>query len=271
MKDRVCIIVLAWVVVAAFQGVLLADQLDYVVKWSQPYDPTYPYNQNIPSYIVTDDLYDWEGDDIVQIAVDDWLCSTPQPMTDIHWWGGHILGGHEVVVPDGFAFAVFEDVPVGANNPDFSHPGEEPIWMWQTTTYDEVYITENPRGEPVFQYFTEIERENWFWQEDGDHIYWLAVAALFETAEPAEFGGMWGWATRPHYFQDDGVIGYWEEVSIPGTDLTEMVLVWDPLEDPDQNSMDLAFELSTVPEPTTLLVLATGILALGGVVRRRLS
>ena len=276
MRLRMSVVVSAAVLVLAIQGALFADQLDYALKWSQPYDPSYSYTQDIPSYIVIQEGGEPGPGNLGHIALDDWLCTSPLPVTDIHWWGSYIgFEGAAAPVPpnspDAFVFAIFEDVPVSAENPDFSHPGNEPIWDWQTTTYDEVYIGQEPfTNEAAFQYFVDIPEEDWFLQEPGEHVYWLAIAAIFEVPVGQDFGGIpGGWATRPHYFMDDAVVGQFIEIQIPG-DGTEWVWVWEPLVDPAGNSMDLAFELSTVPEPSTLLVLASGIVALAGVVRKRL-
>ena len=86
------------------------------VKWSQP--PDMKYGVNIQST---------EEEPIV---ADDWNCTDPRPVTDVHFWGSYIgwetksekPQSHPPVV-EGFMIRIYEDVPAGVDQ-SYSHPGE---------------------------------------------------------------------------------------------------------------------------------------------------
>ncbi|MCK5272378.1 MAG: hypothetical protein KAJ52_07365, partial [Sedimentisphaerales bacterium] len=65
--------------VATMGAAALGDKF----KWRQPPVPGEPDNV----------YYGWNEESVYeghQIAADDWMCNTEDPVTDIHWWGSYI-------------------------------------------------------------------------------------------------------------------------------------------------------------------------------------
>jgi hypothetical protein len=184
-------------------------------------------------------------------------------VTGVDWWGSYIGSDSSTPADDVLYFAIhiFEDVPAGVDG-DYSHPGQK-VWSYGAADYSEVFTGyHDSNGDAVFEYSVDIDPANWFVQDDEETIYWvMIIAAMVPSAAAQSYA--WGWATIPNAFQDDGVIGIYD-----GSTWS-----WDPLIDPDERSMDLAFRLTTlgtdVPEPSTLLFMASGVLALAGAMRRR--
>jgi hypothetical protein len=199
------------------------------------------------------------------LVADDWLCRNNLPVTDIHWWGSY-LGSTSPAPPipvTGFTFNIYNDVPASPNNP-FSHPGSV-VWSYTTNSFKEVFVgydgTIDAAGgiqitDSTFQYNVNIDPALWFFQKPdpgANNIYWLSIQAIV----PAGAFNEWGWKTRPHSFQDDA------------TRLLATTAGWQPIIGTDGNSWDMAFELSTVPEPGSLLALATGLVGFAGFSLRR--
>ena len=245
-------------------GVFADTPITNPLKWSQP--PVWNEDGTINGWDVRS-LYPGTLQ-----AVDDWECKNDLPVTDIHWWGSYPGWTGQTpppVRPTGFHFTMYKDVPVGPNNPyEYSHPGEL-IWEYQAHAYDEVFVgwDKHPYDpdhvEDAFQYYVDLPAANWFWQGDfaeagTTNIYWLSIQAKFDEGG---LGYMWGWKSRPHYFQDDFVLA---------TGLTDPFPPWARIVVPDQVRWDLAFELTTIPEPGSLLALGSGLVGLiGFAVRRR--
>ncbi|HET6455158.1 MAG TPA: PEP-CTERM sorting domain-containing protein [Armatimonadota bacterium] len=237
-------------------------------KWSQPIDKIDgEFYQGMPVYNGWDQP-SWNRNDPPvgppQVA-DDWPCRDNRPVTDIHWWGSYVnyLEQEPPVSPRAFWFGMYTDVPASAD--EHSHPGNL-IWDYVTPAingYQEVFVgyDKDPRDglikDSTFQYNVMLPETEWFRQDPSiDGIYWLSIVALYDTVPSYP----WGWKTRPHYYMDDAVklnaAGGWDRVGF--TDTTGNFQSW-----------DTAFELSTVPEPSSLLALGMGLVGLTGLIRRR--
>lgn len=264
MRPAITLGGLALAALLAVQVPLYGDLLEGggdVYKWSQPYNPDYAYAIDIATW---SDITPGQPPYLVVAAADDWLCSDDQPVTGIDWWGSYI--GSESTTPaespSYFAIHIFKDVPAGADQ-SYSHPGQK-VWSYGAYSSTEVFTGyHDSNGDAVFEYSIDINPANWFVQDEGENIYWLMIIAAMVPPASGEFSP-WGWATVPNAFQDDGVVGIYS-----GSGWS-----WDPLIDPEDQSMDLAFRLTTlgtdIPEPTTLLFMASGMLVLAGAMRRRL-
>jgi len=189
------------------------------------------------------------------ICADDWLCTDDRPVTDIHWWASFIGWTQPTPPPQGmpqaFHIAIWTDVPVGGGTEPFSHPGTcvWQIWCtnykWNFAGYDH-----DPRGqyenEACFQFNQYLNPEEYFYQDpgpDGQQIYWLSISAVYTTTPQY----LWGWKTRPHFFQDDAVrissvLPAWPPV------IGSQWAGGTPIEYPEGESWDLAFELTTIEE-----------------------
>lgn len=224
------------------------------VKWSQP-----------PMPYVPDNVYNgWNEKSVYtseQIAADDWLCTTNDPVADIHWWGSYIGWSEsvppEVPRPNGFHLAIWTDV--APNGSGYSHPGEV-LWEYECRVYTWEFVgwdidPRNPTAPPeaCFKFSCDLPEGQWFIQGPGDNIYWVSIAAIYDSGLPTQYA--WGWKTRPRDANlpapDDGVRIFDPTAPISGS-------VWgsgEPIEYPAGTSRDLAFELTTkeAPKPDTFM------------------
>ncbi|MCK4342645.1 MAG: hypothetical protein KAY37_13085 [Phycisphaerae bacterium] len=224
------------------------------VKWTQPPEPYIP-----------DDVYDgwdelslWYGS---QIVADDWFCHTTSPVTDIHWWGS-FLGRYKTYPPAGpdrFHIVFWTDVPADdPGNPfDFSHPGEVlhhivcEDFLCDFAGWDiGAFIGQFPPSPPeaMFEFTCYLEEEDWFWQEPDENIYWISIAAEYDSTVRSAFG----WLTRPRDpgspAPDAAVMIYdptgWSE--LPPPSFSDGAPIW---YGPGVNEWDMAFELTTLQQP----------------------
>lgn len=264
----------ALVVIVLVAGTCWASSTSAEIKWSQPIVRLI----EIDSAATDPELiYGWDEVSMVDfpIAAADFRCNDIRPVTDVHWWGSfpHLENqGIPPTQPDGFIIRFWTDLPAGEDPDDnvtWSHPLEK-IWevdvriyqvehagydidVWEYAQTGDITIVDE-----AFQYNVTFDPTDYFDQEIGT-IYWISIQAYFDEIDDAN---VWGWKTRPWFFNDDGVIGY------PSTDGG---VDWIELMGPDPGgtqevSWDYAFELS-VPEPATM-----GLLGVGGVaalIRRR--
>ena len=206
------------------------------VKWSQP---PVPHGETYDGWN-EESIYD-----SYQIAADDWQCDSSQPVTDIHWWGSFLRwhGEDPPQMPDAFHIVIWTDMPIG---PDpFSHP-DKVVWQtWcDTFTWEFVGWDVDPREptmppEACFRFEQDLTRDQWFWQEPDQNIYWVSIAAVYTAGPPADY--RWGWKTRPWYFQDDAVRIFDPTAPVVG----DPYLDGSPIEYPEGTSWDLAFVLTT--------------------------
>lgn len=177
------------------------------IKWSQPPVEVQPGMQP-PLFLGWDER---SLRVVPPICADDWECTTPQPVTDIHWWGSFInwTQPEPPQLPRAFHLAIWTDVPVGPNNL-FSHPGQM-VWehYCDTYTWNFAGYDRDPRheveNEACFQFHQYLPEGKWFYQDpgpDGRNVYWLSIAAIYDDSTPRY---PWGWKTRPHFWNDDAV------------------------------------------------------------------
>jgi len=251
-------------------GATRADPVTTEVKWSQP---VVWLGDIDPEYAGTTYIYGWDQSSM-QIppdypipspkVADDFECNDPRPVVDLHWWGSY-PAGVPVNSPNGFLIEFWTDVPESPPFNPFSHPGEV-IHTIDCRTYTEQWVGEDidvvlydlvgfvSVVDQCYQYNQRLDPAEYFYQDPGT-IYWLSIQAYWD--DPDEFTD-WGWKTRPWYFNDDAVTGFYDPELMAWS--WQEVMGGDPV-----RSWDLAFELS-VPEPATLSVIALGGLAL---LRRR--
>jgi hypothetical protein len=202
---------------------------------------------------------------------DDWMCSESGYVLDFHVWGSW-LGD----IQDDISFihsAIWSNDPVG----DQGIPGEDPFNTW-SKPLERLWHYDNQPGQwsvrhwgdgdqgwynpatgdvfpndhvGVWQYNFFFDEADAFYQEVGE-IYWLEISVRL----PWDSTAKWGWKSSIDHFEDDAVWGHDEPYTIWEGELYEP---------PDfTQSLDLAFVIT--PEPTTLLLMGLGGLAL---MRRR--
>ncbi len=251
------VVVAAVALILVASGSLVAGALPpdgEISKWSQPPDldngrdifSYWPESQNSPMFAVADD----------------WRSLDNLPVTDIHWWGSY-PNSKPAVAPGvlSFELSIHADIPAADNIP--SRPGTL-LWSNDYLLGPEVvetfFGTDN-NFEDVYQYDLLLPQQDWFAPVAGQ-IYWLDVIA--RTTSP---GVTWGWHTATRPGPDNGL-----DAAVMMLDYAPVIgevsyTTWGPLY--DFCHVQMAFELTTVPEPGTFALVGT--MALGGlaILRRR--
>jgi hypothetical protein len=197
------------------------------------------------------------------LLADDWCCTDDRPITDIHWWGSfpnkepNQPGWFEPVMPPppigpiGFHIGIWTDSPGDPNGQDltkFSHP-DQMIFEQYCYTYDANFVgydrdpndANHPVTDACFKFSCDLD-PNFVQDPNANNIYWLSIAAIYDGNTP-EY--IWGWKTRPHYFNDDAVRITSVQSGIWPPTLGDIYQNGNPLECPKYCSWDLAFELTT--------------------------
>ena len=217
-------------------------------KWYQPPDLT---DTGIDIYNVCP-----------KILADDFLCTDPIPITDVHFWGS--WKDDEVGRISMVFLSIHSNVPAGVDS-NYSHPGE---LLWAEQFSPEEFEVVGPIDSPKEDWLNTNTGEyipdnhNFAWQINIPYIedpflqegtpdrpitYWLDICVAVN-------GGEWGWKTSTEQWMDDAV---WSD-SPDGP--------WYPIEHPiTGESLDLAFVIT--PEPGTMSLLVLGGIAV--LLRRR--
>jgi len=243
-----------------------ADDPVDLVKWSQMPEMG-PYGYDFSS-----------STDIPSMVADDFLCSDPLAIIDLHWWGSYYVPGpiwpypNSDNLPDptiatgappqilqGFNVEFYTDVPAGLDPlMPWSHPGqllyEEFVPI--TAVFENLYGTVTHIGgvqENVWQYNCRLPTP--FFQDptsdptdvDGDGkpdgtVYWLKIQAV-TTADLIQ----WGWHEANALWHDNAVQWWPPNPNAP---------FWNLLP-----NKDMAFELTVIPEPGVFLLAGLGLLA----------
>ena len=232
------------------------------VKWSQ--------------YVDVDNGWDvysfWEAGSASPraVAADDWKCPNGLPVTDVHWWGSYIGGEPDPTHPgaEAFEISIHGNIPAGQELGHASHPDPNALFYLiaapvgipggvQENFFDVGGGTRDPHD--IYQYNYTLPAP--FPQEEGV-IYWMNIVAILP-----DNGLTWGWHTglRPPFIPDDGLDA---AVNIYDYQPNGWYSEWGSLYD-QQGPVQLAFELTTVPEPATLTVVGTAGVLLAGLVRRK--
>jgi len=181
------------------------------------------------------------------IRADNWRCPDGRPITDVHWWGSYLFNTRGSDPIAGF------EISVHANGPD-NLPGQ----LLYREVFDFASVGEtaagtDANGEEVFEY--KVYLTNPFQQIEGE-IYWLDIVAL--TPDQKRWP-MWGWHTAINEQIEEALRGSaqttkdWE---------TEDPTWGGNVANPWQNAeYDMAFELTTIPEPSLVALFGLGVFA----------
>jgi hypothetical protein len=197
-----------------------------------------------------------------KILADDFLCEEPVPITDIHFWGS--WKGGTVGQITGIHLSIHNDL-VGAEP---SQPAEE-IWSVDLdgTQFDPIpwgtgdqgwynpntgeYIEHDHNEFWLINVF--LDEADWFRQKGtpaNPIVYWLDIQVTVADPINTDFG----WKTSIDHWRDDAA---WRDVQWPDT------VPWEKLEDPlTGQTLDMAFVLTTVPEPSVFVLAGLGLLML---------
>lgn len=193
----------------------------------------------------------------------DFPCYKTGPITDVHIWGSwkdDMLDERAI-----FRVSIYSDVPKTGNS--YSHPGGL-LWadyflptkyvIGPEITAKEDFFDPNLNqvvgtDTKVFPYNFYIDPTTAFVQEGtatDPKVYWLGIEAIVPW-EPGTTPRLFGWKTSQQVWNDDAVFGDsdspWEHPTRDG---------WKELIGPAGNSLDLAFAITTVPEPSTFALAA---------------
>ena len=190
------------------------------------------------------------------IRADNWRCPDGRPVTDIHWWGSYYFntdGGNPI---DAFEISIY------ANNPVQNLPG----LLLHREEFALAAVAETPFGvdgnaEQVFQYTAYLN--NPFQQTQGE-IYWLSIVALTEGTKRWP---MWGWHTAVNADIEELLLGSAQSTKDRGSvNPTFGGHEANPFQDAQY---DMAFELTTIPEPSLVALFGLGMFAIWTRFRRR--
>ena len=196
---------------------------------------------------------------------DDWICPDGRDITDIHWWGSYwVYNGSYYPYSDwidgadapsgmqGFTITVYENA-----TGSYDHPGAVKWSHYFPGSANETYVTtvtktpvgQAPVTQKVYSYSVDLTSDPnlWISQVQGQK-YWLSIQARNDDT-----GIQWGW------HESDGPYGDNSLQKIGGQG--NWILAC--------SGHDLAFELTTVPEPGSLMALGAGLVSMGGFMLRR--
>ncbi len=229
-------------------AILGAAALQSDFKWTQP-----------PVLTEVKDVFNgWNEMSVTNfppLAADDWVCTSPHPVTRIRWWGSFanwLSNTPPPFLPNAFQITFWTDKPADPADPEsFSHPA---LAIWQThclnftarfAGYD--YDPRTGHYESCFLFEQDLLPHEWFYQEpgaSGTNIYWISIAGEYWQGPVGPWP--WGWKTRPRNpasaAPDDAVriLAPPPWVIVPGMEF----IGGEPIYYPDrQHSWDLAFEL----------------------------
>ena len=209
-----------------------------------------------------------------RFIADDFLCTTPGPITDIHFWGSwlndvkgritkiHISINADIPDPDGSG-PLFSQPGAQLWTADFTATqyterlykqltGEAHEWWWDPI--DGTLLANGDQN--IYQYNIQIDPKLAFVQQGtaaNPKIYWLAISCDLDPQFPSQFG----WKTRDlstapggGHYQDDAVTGL-QSV----TNNTPLIKLEYPQGHPNfPQSLDMAFVLtSPVYQPDMLI------------------
>jgi hypothetical protein len=244
--------------------------------------------REVPKWSQLPDMagYDWSSETIVPSAVaDDWLCENGLPIDQITWWGSYYTPAvfpyknsdnyPDPTIPSntnpgtitGFYIAIFGN-DTGCN--PWPAPGEL-LYLTQVDIADvseTLYgVATKPGGqqENVWQYSVNLDK--YFYQEQGQK-YWLTIMAIdggdWEPTSAAPII-QWGWhqTDKSKYGWGEDAVQLWQ-FDQNGDESENECMPWELLVD-----TEMAFELHSVPEPSTMMMIVSSLGLLALIVRKR--
>jgi hypothetical protein len=194
------------------------------------------------------------------VLADDFVCTNPGPITDIHIWGSWL---NNAIATNSITFwvAMFSNVPANPPTMPYSQPG---VMFWEQCFPPGQYVEtpyatgqENfldpgppsiigPDSEVLAYCFMPSNPPVQSGTTAFPQTYWLAVYA---QQQPATSGNnFFGWKTTTNVQNDISVHTQWTAPFCP-TNLAGTALPWTPTRDTNGVPLDLSFALTTQTNP----------------------
>lgn len=253
------VICLAFLLLA---GAVQAQQDGPYTKLTQP-----------PNMNVSYDFASAQIGGFIMMTADDWVCPDGNPIVGIRWWGSYwqvpAMGQYSIYSDwwpnapsggiSGFAIAVLNNVGPTIDMP-FDHPDPNlgnAVVVWTISGnagenyYGTVVKSTSPSiTEDIYEYYADV---SWlpFSQVQGTK-YWLSIVAMGLDGTALK---QWGWhEASAHY----------GSYAVQSAGISDQMAYWYV----PCGGRDMSFELIAVPEPCSLLALASGLIGLAGCLGR---
>lgn len=163
-----------------------------------------------------------------RLVADDWQSNGQDVVTGLIWWGSYIGYGYQVCQcqqaeapkrPDYFLLSIWTD-EAAIDSAGYGHPGQK-VWEVRAEDFEEVLVGFDQYAgtsdgdlvdiEPVYRYTVVLPEDDWFCPDNGQAVYWLSIAAVFEDTETATYS--WGWTNHinePWGLPESEALAHWQ-------------------------------------------------------------
>lgn len=212
------------------------------------------------------------------VVADDFR-SNGKPILGFHWWGSYLTdpstgnewdaGQSPAERTVSFEISFHQDCPANdatCNNGGpfpYSTPSNNPFYFSAIYDVEEDFFGTTTGGENVYEYWLKVDGTpgpsflGGTWEEVAGEIYWADFAWAAGQFGTLFNGDVWGWHESFEHLLDFAV------TTAPGGGANPHIGPWAPLD-----GRDMAFEVLSVPEPSTLGLFGIGLLWLALTVRR---
>ncbi len=285
--------------------VIDSDWPNDMMNWGEDIPSDFDWNKVMmpstaplePNWIIADDFQDIYS---LPVRTVKWWGSYVGPTFQQPAAGGPIITlppapGAE----DGYAISFFRDIPAGPNatNP-LSYSLPDGLLATYVLPLDRISIKETPfigwDQHPIYEYEANLMDAHldhavtpygdpMGFNEKAGEVYWISITAevghkislvvdpttgenRWVSEDTGKFADnhFWGWHTSPKHLLDVATMGH-----LAMLDNQWQYGQWMPIQ-PQHGLFDMAFQLKTIPEPASALLLGlAGVLIVGQVRRRR--